>query len=60
MLFVMVVIVVSVSASIRVAVKISTNLFNYMFFGSICGFCNGSSGSDISQFVIVLVVMVRY
>ena len=51
--------VVSVTASIRVPVELSTNLFSCMFCGGICGFCSGSRGSDISCVVIVLVVMVK-
>ena len=52
--------VVSVTAYIRVAVEISTYLFSCMFCGGICGFCSGSGGSDISWVVIVLVATVRY
>ena len=51
-------IVVSVTASIRVVVEISTNFFSCMFCGGVCGFCSG--GSDVSWVVIVLSVMVRY
>ena len=43
--------VVSVTAFIKVAVEISTSLFNCMFCGVICGV---SSGSDISWVAIVL------
>ena len=53
-------ILVSVTASIRVAVEIIANLFSCVFCGGICAFCSGSGGSDISWVVIVLVVMVRY
>ena len=45
--------VVSVTASIRVAVRISTNVFSCIFCGGIWGFCSGSVGSDISWVVIV-------
>ena len=55
-----IVMVGSVTALIRVAVEISTNLFSCMFYGGICGFCSDSGGSDISWVVIVLVVMERY
>ena len=48
------------TASIRVAVKISTYLFSCISCGGICGFCSASDGSDISWVVIVLVVRVRY
>ena len=40
--------VVSVTAAIRVAVEISTNLFKCVFFGGICCVGSGSGGSDIS------------
>ena len=52
--------VVSVTASMRVVVDIITYLFSCMFCGGICGFCNGSGGSDVSWVVIVLMVTVRY
>ena len=55
-----IVMVVSVTASIRVEVEISTNLFSCTFCGGICGFFSGSGGSDISWVLIVLVVTVRY
>ena len=43
--------VVLVTAPTRVAVEITTSLFNCIFCGVICGV---SSGSDISWVVIVL------
>ena len=55
-----IVMVVSVTASIRVAVKISTKVFNCMFCGGICCLCSGSGGSDISWILIAFVVMVGY
>ena len=42
-----IVMVVSVTAAIRVAVEISTNLFNCMFCGGICCVGSGCGGSDI-------------
>ena len=53
-------IVVSLTAAIRVAVEISTNLFNCIFFGGIFGVGSVSGGSDIGLVVIVVVVMVMY
>ena len=47
-----------VSAAIRVPVEISTNLFNCMFCGGICGVDSGSCGSDISWVVMIVVMMV--
>ena len=47
-------------AAIRVAVEISTNLFNSMFFGGICGVGSGSDGSHIGLVLIVVVVTVSY
>ena len=50
----------SVTAVIRVAVEISTNLFNCMFCGGIFGVGSCSGGSDIGWVVMVVVGMVRY
>ena len=55
-----IVMVVPVTASIKMAVEISTNLFSCLFCGGICGFCSGGGGSDISWVVIAFVVMARY
>ena len=52
--------VVSVTASIRVAVEISSNLFSCMFCGGISSFYSGNGCSDICWVVILLVVMVGY
>ena len=52
--------VVSVTADIRVAVEISTNVFNCMFCGGICGVDSGSCGSYIGWVVMVVVMMVMF
>ena len=50
--------VVSVTAAIRVAVEISTNSFNCVFCGGVCGVDSGSGGSDIGWVVMVVMMMV--
>ena len=54
------VMVVLVTAAVRVAVKISTNLFDCLFWGGIYGVGSVRGGSDIGWVVMVVLVMVRY
>ena len=49
-----------VTAAVRVAVKISSNLFDCLFWGGIYGVGSVRGGSDIGWVVMVVLVMVRY
>ncbi len=52
--------VVLVTAGVRVAVKIITNLFDCLFWGGIYGVASVRGGSDIGWVVMVVLVMVIY
>ena len=55
-----IVMLVLVTAAVRVVVEIRTTLFECLFWGGIYGVGSGQGGSDIGWVVMVVLVMVRY